>query len=385
MIPKRNGPLKVALVHDWLNGMRGGEKVLEVFCDIFPDADIFTLIHQPGTLSPKIARHKITSSFLENLPLAQKKYRHYLPVMPAAIRSLDLSGYDFIVSTSHCVAKGCNPKGAPHLSCCFTPMRYIWDQYHHYFDGAALPVRAAMGAIRPWLQRWDAKSSRGVTKFIAISEFVRDRIQKYYGRESDVIYPPADTDFYAPDAAASAAGNAGKSGDYYLIVSALVPYKRLDLAIEAFNRNGSKLKIIGKGPEEARLKAIAKPNVEFLGWRSDEELRRHYQDCKALVFPGTEDFGIVPIEAMACGRPVIAYYDGALRETIVENATGIFFREAAADSILAAIRTAESVRWDPAAIRRHALRFSRQSYVRQIRDYLLKNFPLPFDFPRDIS
>lgn len=369
---------KVALVHDWLNGMRGGEKVLEVFCDLFPDADIFTLIHQPGTLSEKIARHRITSSFLMKMPLAQKKYRHYLPLMPAAIRSLDLSGYDFVVSTSHCVAKGCDPKGAPHLSCCFTPMRYIWDQYHHYFDGASLPVRAAMSLIRPWLQRWDVDSSRTVTRFIAISEFVKGRIQNYYGRDSDVIYPPADTDFYVP-------GTANEVDPFYLIVSALVPYKRLDLAVEAFNRSGLKLKIIGKGPEEARLKSIAKANVEFLGWRSDEELKRHYQTCRALVFPGTEDFGIVPIEAMACGRPVVAYADGALRETVAENVTGVFFESADVESILEAVSRADARRWDPSAIRNHALRFSRGRYVEQIRDYLLKNFSLPFDFPRDIS
>jgi glycosyltransferase involved in cell wall biosynthesis len=224
--------MKVALVHDWLTGMRGGEKVLEVFCDLFPSADLFTLLHVPGSVSAKIESHKITASWLSRMPAVRKRYRHYLPLMPWAAESLDLSGYDLVISTSHCVAKGVRPApGAVHICCCFTPMRYIWDQYGQYFgseSSASLPVKAAMGLIRPLLQRWDRGSSSRVTEFIAISKFVADRIRKQYGRGSEVIYPHADTGFYTPGTRTEPTGP-------YLIVSAFAPYKKLDLAIEAFN------------------------------------------------------------------------------------------------------------------------------------------------------
>ena len=362
-------PLKIALVHDWLTGMRGGEKVLEVFCELLPSADIFTLVHVPGSVSRTIESRRIAESWLGKLPAARKRYRHYLPLMPLAAETLDLSGYDLVISTSHCVAKGVRPAaGAVHLCCCFTPMRYIWDQYDHYFgkdSSASLPIRSAMRLLRPFLQAWDRKSSERVTSFIAISKFVAERIRLYYGRESAVIYPHADTEFYHPSPDPSPSGS-------YLIVSAFAPYKKLDLAVQAFNELGLPLKIIGSGQDERRLKAMAGPGIEFLGWRSDEELRNHFQRCRGLVFPGIEDYGIVPIEAMACGRPVIAFGEGGALETVVEGRTGVFFREPTVRSLKEAVRKAEGTAWDPQAIRCHAESFGRARYLRELKDFLLR-------------
>ncbi|OGR88306.1 MAG: hypothetical protein A3A86_02125 [Elusimicrobia bacterium RIFCSPLOWO2_01_FULL_60_11] len=360
-------PSKVALVHDWLTGMRGGEKVLEVFCGMFPEADIFTLLHVPGSVSEKIESHKIKTSFLQSIPGIRNSYRYFLPLMPRAVESFDLSAYDLVVSTSHCVAKGAVAgTKAVNVSYCFTPMRYIWDQFDLYFgpERAGPVVRGAMRILRPVLQRWDRKSSKRVTHFIADSAYVAARIRNFYGRQAEVIYPHADTEFYAP--------GTSKPGDFHLIVSALAPYKRLELAVEAFNRMGKKLKIIGSGPSLARLMGIAGPNIEFLGWRSNEEIRDHYRACAALIFPGTEDFGIVPLEAMACGRPVVAYGEGGALETVSENASGIFFREASARSLTEAVRKAERMPWDGGKIRARALEFSREKFVSRLKSFFDK-------------
>lgn len=288
--------------------------------------------------------------------------------MPRAIESLDLSGYDLVISTSHCVAKGCRPrKGAVHFCYCFTPMRYIWDQFDNYFgrDRSGFLARSAMRALRPRLQKWDIQSSERVTHFAADSRHVRDRIKNFYRRESEVIYPPACSDFYTP-------GPETPPSDFFLIVSALAPYKRIDLAVEAFNRSGKKLKIIGSGSSEKALKEWAGPNIEFLGWQSDEKIREYYRSCRALVFPGTEDFGIVPVEAMSCGKPVIAYRDGGALETVVEGKTGLFFDEPTKDSLFAAVETFEKEAWDPKSIRTHALKFSKAQFVSEIKRFLQK-------------
>lgn len=371
--------MKIALVHDWLTGMRGGEKILELFCELFPSADIFTLLHVQGSVSAKIEKHKIVTSFLQKLPFAKKWYRHYLPLMPQAIESLNLSGYELVISSSHCVAKGClPPKGAVHISYCHTPMRYIWDQYENYFgkSRASPLVRVGMNAIRGWLQRWDKKSAERVDEFIANSHFVAKRIQDYYGRSSTVIHPFVDTDFFSPSPQSSSPrGEGAGEGGYYLIVSALAPYKRIELAVETFNRSTKKLKIIGSGQWEKRLKKQAKANIEFLGWVSDEKLRLSYQHCRALIFPGVEDFGMTPLEAMACGKPVVAFKEGGVTESVVEGRTALFFSEQTVESLQQAVSILEKNQWDPVLIRQQALKFSKRNFRDQFVSLLLRKVP----------
>jgi glycosyltransferase involved in cell wall biosynthesis len=373
---------KIALVHDWLTGMRGGEKVLEVFCELLPGADIFTLVHVPGSVSRVIEERKITASVLNRFPLAGKKYRYYLPLMPWAVERLDLQAYDLVVSVSHCAAKGVRARmDAVHICCCLTPMRYIWDQYDEYFgpgSSASLAARMAMRYFRPRLQAWDRKSSEKVAHFIAISNFVAERIRKLYGRESTVICPHADTDFFVRSPALG-------TGRYYLVVSAFAPYKKLDLAVRAFSKMRLPLKVVGTGQDEKKLKRLAGPTVQFVGWAKKETLRELYQDSKALIFPGVEDYGIVPLEAMACGRPVIALAAGGALETVVENRTGIFFHEPTEEALSSAVSRFERSVWDSGEIRRHAEQFSRDKYREKLRLFLLDKVGHRFDLGLRIS
>jgi glycosyltransferase involved in cell wall biosynthesis len=364
--------MKVALVHDWLTGMRGGEKVLECLCELFPQADIFTLVHVPGSVSKTIESHAIHTSPLQKFPDVEKRYRHYLPFMPWAVSQLDLTGFDFVFSSSHCVAKGVRvPQGVLHACYCHTPMRYVWDQYQDYFGPgrASLPVRTAMGAVSPFLRRWDVKTSSGVTHYIANSDNVRRRIQRFYGRESDVIFPPVDTDLYNI--------RPGDPDDFYLMVTAFAPYKRVDIAIEAFRRLGRKLVIIGGGQEEKKLRSLAGENVDFKGWLPAEGLKDHYARCRALIFPGEEDFGIVPVEAMASGRPVIAYGRGGATETVTDGISGVYFPEQTADSLADAVLRSEKIAFDQKVIRGRALYFSRDQFFARTLAFLKKlNVPL---------
>jgi glycosyltransferase involved in cell wall biosynthesis len=361
--------VKVALVHDWLTGMRGGEKILEVFCELFPDATIFATIHNEEMMSPAIERMKIKTSFIQNLPLKATKYRNYLPLMPAAIDALDFSEYDFILSTSAAVAKAAKPRrDAVHICYCNTPMRYIWDQYEEYFGEGrtGFVTRTAMSLIAPYLRRWDVRTSDRVHHFIANSHNVAERIFRIYHRTSDVIYPPVNTDLFTMS---------HQDDGYYLIVSALVPYKRVDLAIEAFNRFGEKLLVVGSGPEMEKLKETAKKNIEFLGWQSDESLVKLYAGCRALIFPGVEDFGIVPLEAMASGKPVVAFGKGGALETVVgdgDSPTGVFFHSPTPDALVDAVKTLSRMKYDPDVIRRHAEKFDRKEFKRQIAEYVTK-------------
>ena len=362
--------MRVALVHDWLTGMRGGERCLEVFCEIFPDADLHTLLHVRGTVSPTIERRRIHTSFIQRLPDAARRYRSYLPLFPAAVRRLDLRGYDLVLSSSHAVAKSVRvPPRALHVCYCFTPMRYVWDLYDDYFGRGAGPLtRAAMPAVAAALRRWDRATAAGVHHFVAISHFIAARIRRCYGREADVIHPPVDVARFHIDEG---------PGDYYLVVSALTPYKRIDLAVEAANRRRCRLVIVGTGPEESRLRALAGPTVEFLGWRDDAEVARLYARCRALVFPSVEDFGIAPLEAMASGRPVIALGQGGALETVVPPGgeappTGLFFEAQSADALAAAMARLEegSVRFEPKALRRHAEGFDRPRFKARVERYL---------------
>jgi glycosyltransferase involved in cell wall biosynthesis len=362
--------VRVALVHDWLTGMRGGERCLEVFCELFPSADLYTLLHVPGSVSPVIERRRVVTSFIQRLPQAQRRYRQYLPLFPAAVRTFNLRGYDLILSSSHAVAKSVPvPPGALHVCYCFTPMRYVWDLYDEYFGPrSGWLTRALMPPVASWLRRWDRTTAAGVHHFVAISRFVADRIRRAYGRESDVIYPPVDVSRFRVEES---------SGDFYLVVSALAPYKRVDLAVEAANRLGRRLIVVGTGPEEKRLRTLAGPTVELLGWRDDEETAELYARCRALLFPPIEDFGIAPLEAMAAGRPVIALGQGGARETVVpphenEPATGLFFERQTVEAVMDAIRRFESgaYTFEPKALRRRAEAFDRPLFKERIQAYL---------------
>jgi glycosyltransferase involved in cell wall biosynthesis len=375
--------MKVALVHDWLTGMRGGERCLEVFCELFPDADLYTLLYIPGTVSPRIESMRIHTSFLQKLPGVEKNYRYYLPLMPWAIGSFNLNGYDLILSSSHCVAKGVRiTGGGTHICYCFTPMRYIWDQFDSYFSGRGRWAQSIlMRLLRPFLKNWDIRSNRGVHQFIAISRHIHKKIENYYQRESTVIAPPVNTHFYSP--------NNQPREDFFLVVGALSPYKRVDLAVEAFNELGYPLKIIGTGPEMPYLRIIAASNIQFLGWMADEQVRSHYSRCRALVFPGEEDFGIVPLEAQAMGCPVIALGKGGALETVIpessswkpqtgipeektQKPTGLFFYQTEKKNLCQAIEHFNTVAtgFDANEIREHALKFDLDQFQYRIRMFI---------------
>lgn len=369
--PLNTGGRKVALVHDWLTGMRGGEKVLEILCDLFPDADLFTLLHNPGSVSDKIESHRIFTSFINRLPLKSKRYRHYLPLFPTAIEQLDFKPYQLIVSTSHCAAKGIiTPPGALHISYLHTPMRYVWDMYQDYFgDGK---TGWLTGKIIPlfanYLRMWDVTSSNRVDWFLANSRHVARRIKKFYGREATVIHPPVDTTAFSP-----VESNEG----YDLIVSALVPYKRIDLAIAAYKQLKRRLMVVGSGPEKERLRKSAGGGIEFHDWQPAEKLRQFYQGCRALIFPGEEDFGIVPVEAMACGKPVIAFGRGGALETVTgategQQGTGVFFAKQTVAALTAAVELSEKISWDPGFIARHARQFDRQVFADKLSAFILE-------------
>jgi glycosyltransferase involved in cell wall biosynthesis len=351
--------------------MRGGERCLEVFCELFPEADLFTLLHVPGSVSPAIERRRIVTSFVQHLPAAARAYRQYLPLFPAAVAQFDLRPYDLVLSASHCVAKSARARsGAPHVCYCFTPMRYVWDLYDDYFGARApAPVRIVMPPIAAALRRWDRRTSARVDRFVAISQYVAERIGRCYGRSADVLHPPVDVSrFRIGD----------EPGEFYLVVSALSPYKRIDLAVLAATRLHTRLLVVGSGPEGERLRALAGPTVEFLGWRDDGEVAELYRRCRALLFPGLEDFGIAPLEAMAAGRPVIAYGRGGVRETVVpigspeEPPTGLFFPEQTVEGLVAAIRRfeVEAHRLDPKAARARAETFDRPLFKERIARYL---------------
>ena len=389
---------KVALVHDWLNGMRGGEKCLEVFCDIFPQADIYTLIHEKGTLSDQLAAMPIKTSFLQHLPLGVSHYRHYLPVLPFAIESLNLDEYDIIFSSSHCVAKGVkHNENTYHISYVHAPMRYIWGGFDTYFrrSQTKVPLRIAAECLRPWLKHWDKKSSERVDTFLCNSKNIRQQVLEYYGRESQVIYPPVDLSrFSASDPNAQDSQAPSESQTYYLMVGAFAPNKRVDLAIEAFNKlnklNNKRsketeeevskdsgdsasvfsLKIVGGGQDEEYCRSIAESNIEFLGKEvSDEEMAKLYRNARAFIFPGVDDFGITPLEAQASGTPVIAYAAGGVLETVTEQ-TGIFFQEQTVEALCDAIEEMDA-KWStfkPEAFAQQTQKFAKDRFRHQIQN-----------------
>jgi glycosyltransferase involved in cell wall biosynthesis len=353
--------MRVAVVHDWLNGMRGGEKVLEAILELYPDATIYTLFHEPGKVSRLIESHRIVTSWLNRIPGVYRYYRNLLPLFPAAVESCDLSGFDLVISSSHAVAKGVRAGAATHICYCHTPMRYIWDSEDDYAFG---PLRrVAMCCVRPRLRQWDCDASTRVDHFIANSRFVRERIRAYYGREAEVINPPVDTAFFTP-------GPDTTRDDFYLASGALVPYKRFELVVSAFNRLSRRLIVAGSGPELKRLRNMAASHIDVRGWVTDRELRGLYRRAKALVFAGREDFGIVAVEARACGCPVIAFGAGGSQEIVQDGLNGILFGEQHVDDIVGAVRRFESMVWSAQQVRHQVEAFSREAFQIRIRKFI---------------
>ena len=363
-----DAPGRMVLVHDWLTGMRGGEKVLEVFCRRCPGAPLYTVLYRHGSVSAAIEDRPIRTSLLQWLPGVNRYYRYLLPLMPRAVR-WRLPACDLVLSISHCVAKGVQPpEGVPHVCYCLTPMRYAWHMKDAYFSGRG-PKQWLIDRLLARLREWDQRTAATVTHFVAISEVVRRRIRDCYGRDSAMIYPPVDTDFYHPADL--------PRDDYYLILSAFAPYKRLDLALEACRRMGRKLVVIGSGQDERKLRRLAGPDAHFLGWQSDAVVRDHLCRCQAFLFPGEEDFGIVPVEAQACGTPVIALASGGATETVVPldssaAPTGVWFNEQSVDALVDGIEEFERHRadFDPAVMRRNALRFRTERFEEEMFEYV---------------
>lgn len=330
--------------------MRGGERVLEHFCALFPHADLFTLLYEPSKVSRTIRRMNVIESPFARIPKARRHYRHLLPLMPSFIKALPTPDYDLVLSTSHCVAKGARPpaRGA-HLSYVFSPMRYVWDHFPDYL-GESVLKNTGLRVLRPFMQRWDRESCSRVDAFACDSDHIGRKIRDFWGREAVTIYPPVELDRFQPDGQ--------PPDDYFLVVAAMVPYKKIHRAIEGARLAKKRLVIVGGGPEEARLRRLAGPEVEFAGKVSDADLPRYYQRCRALLYPGVEDFGITSLEAQACGRPVIALGIGGAAETVKDGVTGVHFQEPTAKSLARAMRSHDDTRYDGREIRRWAESFS---------------------------
>ena len=353
--------MRTAIVHYWLLNRRGGEKVLDALCRLVPDADIFTLFCDPAALSPTVQHHKITTSFLNPL---RRCYRSLLPLMPMALEAFDLRGYDLVISSESGPAKGVITSSTTrHICYCHTPMRYLWDLYPAYRNEwtHSRIKRAAMAPLSNYLRLWDYASAARVDRFVANSRNVKTRIRKTWRREADVIHPPVDVDAF----------HWRPAEDYFLIVSELVPYKRIDTAVRAFSRSGRRLRIAGSGPELRRLRSMASPNVEFLGRVSDDVLVDLYARCRAFLLPGEEDFGITPVEALASGKPVIALGRGGVLETVPAYG-GVFYQEASDASLSAALREFEKLELDirPAELQAHARQFSEAEFARKMSPIL---------------
>ncbi|MFV0422068.1 glycosyltransferase [Oleidesulfovibrio sp.] len=344
--------MKTAILHYWLVNRRGGERVLEELCTLFPDADIYTHVYAPHQLaSPVIERHSVRTSFIGRLPKAEKLYQYYLPLMPLALEQLDLRGYDLVISSESGPAKGViTSPDTMHLCYCHSPMRYVWDMYHDYMDKSGLLKRTLVAPMMHYLRLWDRASADRVDRFIANSQYVSRRIEKCYRRNSRVAHPPVDLQQFS---------HSSPRDDFYLYAGELAPYKRPDLAVQAFNSLGKRLVVIGGGSMEAKLRELAGPTVEIMGRQPDSVLIDHYARCKALIFPGAEDFGIIPLEAMASGAPVLAYAKGGALETVTDGQSGLFFTQQSMQSIIATVRQFESqgVALTPEGLAEHAAKW----------------------------
>lgn len=362
---------RIALVHDWLTGMRGGEKVLEAIAELVPEAPIFTLLHVPGSVSPRLEAHPIHSSFIARLPGVRRHYRGYLPLFPSAIEDFDLSGFDLVLSTSHCVAKGViSPPEAVHVCYCHTPMRYAWDQEHAYFPkrrGLLARLRAlALTALRAW----DVASVPRVDRFLANSRFVAARIRRYYGRDAEVVPPPVDVELFAPaspEGGTTTAGLAIPEGEFVLMVAALAPYKRIDVAIRACEPLGLDLCVVGDGPERRNLEKLAGPRTRFLRRLTPEQLRTVYQRARFFLQPGLEDFGIAAVEALACGTPVVALGRGGVLDVVEDGVHGVLYQGLDPADLTGAIDKARKIRFNSLEIHRRAHFFSVSRFQDRLR------------------
>ncbi len=365
--------MNVAFICDWLTGMRGGERCLEAICELYPDANIFTLVHFPGAVSQAIESHKIYTSYIKHLPGDLKHFRRYLPLFGHAIQRFDLSSYDCVVSFSHCVAKSVKvPNGIPHICYCHTPMRYAWYMRNEYLNSFGFPKRKALSLMLDYLKKWDKRNSSGVTHFIANSKNVQRRIKDAYNTNSIVIYPPVDCNRFK---------FSHQNDGYYLIVSALVSYKRIELAVKTLRDTELKLLIVGNGPEMKNLKNKATNNITFVENADDRQVVEYMRACTALIFPGEEDFGIVPLEAQACGKPVIAFGKGGALETVIglnhsrsaqADPTGIFFYEQCPKALLEAVQLFEKKRdkFNANNCRDNAIKFDRPVYQLSMQKYI---------------
>ncbi|MFH1551278.1 MAG: glycosyltransferase [bacterium] len=356
--------MKVALVHDYLNQYGGAERVLEAFCQIFPKAPIYTLLYDKKRTGFAFEGHKIKTSFLQKVPFIKSHHRPFLMLMPLAIEQFDFSEYDLILSDSASYAKGIIvPSNALHICYCHTPIRYAWDDSHKYIDEFMYPgpIKKIIPFFMNYIRIWDEQAAARVDKFIANSDFVAKRIKKYYHQDSRIIYPPVKTDvFYIAD----------KPEKYFLMVGRFLPYKRFDLAIKAFNQLGLSLKIIGDGPERKKLQKMAKDNIEFIGMVSDKQLRDYYAHCNALIFPQEEDFGITAVEALASGRPVIAYQAGGALEIIQSNISGLFFKEQTPECLIKTLQEFNPNDFDPEKIRQRAMEFDQERFKDKIKGFI---------------
>jgi glycosyltransferase involved in cell wall biosynthesis len=356
--------MKVAIVHYWLVDRRGGERVVEALCELFPDADIYTNIYDPAPFAATLGRHRVFTTFVNRLPFARRFFPAYLPLMPFALEQMNLQGYDLVISSESGPAKGVViAPDALHVCYCHSPMRYAWDLYFHYVAESNLLTRIALRPLMHYLRAWDQLSAQRPDVVIANSEHTRRRIAKYWRRDAEVIAPPVDVERFAGTAASTAT-----AGGYYLCAGQLMGYKRIDIAVRAFAELGLPLVVAGEGPELARLRRLATPNVTFLGWTSDAALAKTIAGCRALVFPGEEDFGIVPVEAMAAGRPVIAYRRGGALDSVLDGETGCFFDEQTPASLSEAVRAFDARRdtFDPARIRAHARTFDKATFLARV-------------------
>ena len=360
--------MKTAIVHEWLtSAVGGGEDCLREIHSLFP-SPIYTLVQNKAALKGSYFEHlPITTSFIQRLPFARTQYRHYLPLFPLAIEQFDLSEFDCVLSSSHCVAKGAliHPDQF-HLSYCYTPVRYAWDLTHQYLQD----MRGIKGLLTKWylhrLRQWDAASASRVDSFVAISDWVARRIKKYYGRDAKVIYPPVDVENFALHE---------NKEDYYLTASRFVPYKKIDLIVEAFGQMpDKKLVVIGSGPDEAKIRRKAKKNVELLGYQPDAVLLHHLQRAKGFVFAAIEDFGILPIQAMATGTPVIGLRKGALPETLRDGVSGLFFEEQTPQAICDAVHRFEQARFEPRVVSACAAHFSRARFRREFEAHVREQY-----------
>lgn len=358
--------MKVAIVHDWLTIYGGAESIIRILHELFPDAPIYTTVYNRENMPEDFKQMDIRSSFIQKLPFAKKKYTSYLPLMPYAFEQFDLSEYDLVISSNTSCSKGVlTGTGTLHICYCNTPMRYGWDFYHEYIRTKNPVSRFFVAWMMKGIRQWDRLSADRVDVFIANSYNVAKRIKKHYRRGSAVIYPPVRTQLFR---------KSDIQEDFYLVVSRLVPYKRVDLVVQAFNELRLPLKVIGNGSEYKKIAAIAGPGVELLGRLDDDAVLEYMCRCKAFLFPGEEDFGITPIEAQACGKPVIAYGKGGALETVIENETGVFFYEQSVNAVAAAVKKSEEIEFDADVIRKHSEKFSEERFVKELKTFIYEQY-----------